>query len=103
MGYNKILVPLDGSKLAETILKQVKIIAAPKAHVHLVHVVGSGQSHSPMAEAWMVEPDVDSPESVEGYEVYLKRAGETLTLDGYWVTVAVRHGPIADAILEEAR
>lgn len=109
MGYNKILVPLDGSKLAEGLLRQVKTLAAPKAHVHLIHVIGDPidethrQPHSAMAEAWMTNPNPDVPESIELYETYLKRAGETLTLDGYWVTKAVRHGPIADAILQEAR
>jgi nucleotide-binding universal stress UspA family protein len=115
MGYNKILIPLDGSKLAEGVLKQVKTIAAPKAHVHLIHVNGpergsevaatartADQPHPPMAEPWMTNPDLDAPESIERYETYLKRAGETLTLDGYWVTVAVRQGQVAVAIIEEA-
>lgn len=116
MGYRKILVPLDGSKLAEAVLKQVDMIAAPKAHVHLLRVAGlerideiaatvsaAGQPFSPVADPWMSNPDFDDPESVKRYETYLKLIGEPLTLEGYWVTVAVRKGQIADTIIDEAR
>jgi nucleotide-binding universal stress UspA family protein len=115
MGYRKILVPLDGSELAEAILKQVETIAAPKAHVHLLRVVGleridelaatasaAGQPFSPVADPRMTNPNFDDPESIKQYEAYLKLVGEPLTLDGYWVTVAVRKGSIADTIIEEA-
>ncbi|MHB8627825.1 MAG: universal stress protein [Aggregatilineales bacterium] len=111
MGYRKILVPLDGSKQAEGALKQVETMAAPKAHVHLIYVIGSehaeegavDQQFSPMTDPLMTNLDFDAPESIEVCETYLKRAGETLTLDGYWVTVAVRKGPIADTIIAEAK
>ncbi len=115
MGYRKILVPLDGSKLAEQVLKQVELIAAPKAHVHLISVIGpgrideiaatasaAGQPFYPLAEPWMSNPNFDESETREAREAYLKRAGELLTLDGYWVTVAVRNGSVADTILDEA-
>jgi len=115
MGYRKILVPLDGSKLAEAVLKQVETIAAPKAHVHLLRVIGlerieeiaatmssAGQPFMPVADPWLSHPDFDQSESIEGAEAYLKQASELLVLDGYWVTVAVRKGAIADSIIEEA-
>ena len=115
MGYRKILVPLDGSKLAEAVLKQVAVIAAPKAHVHLLRVAGlerideiaatvssAGQPFTPIADPWMSNSDIDDPESIKRYEAYLKLAGEPLTLEGYWVTVRVRKGSIAETIIEEA-
>ena len=107
MGYRKILVPLDGSKQAESVLKQVETIAASKAHVHLIYVIDGEhtprQPFSPTAESLLKDMDFDAPESVDACETYLKRAGETLTLDGYWVTVAVRKGASADMILAEAK
>ncbi len=111
MGYRKILVPLDGSKQAESVLKQVETIAASKAHVHLIYVIDADlsaanapdQPFSPMAEPLLKDLDFDAPESIDACETYLKRAGETLTLDGYWVTVAVRKGVTAEVILAEAK
>ncbi len=96
MGYRKILVPLDGSKLAEQVLKQVEMIAAPVAHVHLISVI------SPLADPWMTSLSIDKSETGEAREAYLMGAGELLTLDGYWVTTAVRNGSVADTILDEA-
>ena len=115
MGYRKILVPLDGSKLAESVLHQVEKIAEPKAHIHLLSVIGhdrgeivsaslttAGQAFAPVSDPWMQE-SFDGPDASMVRQRYLETAGEPLTLMGYWVTEAVVSGNVVDDIVNEAR
>jgi len=115
MGYRKILVPLDGSKLAEHVLKQVETIADPKAHIHLLSVVGhdrvdivsatlgtAGQTFAPISDPWL-QADFDGPSALQVRQRYLEIAGEPLTLLGYWVTETVVAGNVVDSIVNEAR
>jgi nucleotide-binding universal stress UspA family protein len=115
MGYRKILVPLDGSKLAEHVLKQVETIADPKAHIHLLSIVGhdrvdvvsatlgtAGQTFAPISDPWL-QADFDGPSALIVRQRYLETAGEALTLMGYWVTETVLTGNVVDSIVNEAR
>ena len=115
MGYRKILVPLDGSKLAEAVLQQVEKIAEPKAHIHLLSVIGhdredmvaasligAGQAFAPVSDPYM-QGAFDGPDASMVRQRYLETAGEALTLLGYWVTESVVSGNVVDDIVNEAR
>jgi nucleotide-binding universal stress UspA family protein len=114
MGYRKILVPLDGSTLAEQVLKRLQTMAEPKARIHLLTVLGhdrldmiaasvsaGGQPFSPIGDPWMAN-DFNSPDDVEDRKAYLKKAALTLTQLGFSVTTDIRRGEIADTIIQEA-
>jgi len=114
MGYRKILVPLDGSKLAEQVLKRIETLAEPKARIHLLTIVGhdrldiiaatvgaGGQPFSPIGDPWMVN-DFNSPDNVEDHRAYLKKAAASLNQLGFIVTTDIRSGEIADTIVKEA-
>ena len=114
MGYQKILVPLDGSTLAEQVLKRIDKMVAPKAHVHLLTVLGhdrldiiastvsaGGQPFSPISDPWMVS-DFNDPANLESRKNYLRTAAMSLTKLGLVVTTSIRYGEVVDSIVEEA-
>jgi len=90
--YRKILVPLDGSPLAEAILDHVEAVAAPLgAEVILLQVLpGTG-----------VLPDQAQREE-ESARSYLGRKVEQLRAKGINARFAVRHGDPAPEILDYA-
>ena len=114
MGYKKILVPLDGSTLAEQVLKRINKMAAPKAHIHLLTVLGhdrldiiastvgaGGQPFAPISDPWMVS-DFNDPANLEVRKNYLRTAAKSLTKLGFVVTTSVCKGEVIDSIVEEA-
>ena len=97
MAFKKILIPLDGSLLAEHALEKVVELAAGGAAVMLVRA----------AEAHGL-PGVDltdmQVEVVREAEEYLARIAARLQRDGIKdVQTSVWYGPAASAIVEAAR
>ena len=91
------------------------MIAEPKAHIHLLSVVGhdridmvsatlgtAGQTFAPISDPWL-QADFDGPSAMQVRQRYLEIAGEELTLQGYWVTESVAAGNVVDCIVDEAR
>ena len=88
MIYNKILAPLDGSKLAEAVLPYAGLLAdALRLPVELIHV------HDPET-AW---PSVQPTRSAD----YLNQVAASL-LNRLTVTCAVKSGAAAEVILDTA-
>jgi nucleotide-binding universal stress UspA family protein len=93
--FERVLVPLDGSSLAERALDQVRrILRQADAEAILVRAV-----ELPLAGA-EVYPVVDSFE--EEARRYLKRVERSLLEDGARVRSVVRLGPAAETILSVA-
>ncbi len=97
--YKRILVPLDGSELAEQALRHAADMArAFSAQLHLVRIV-------PVAALQVVRggtmSDLES-EVAEARE-YLVGLEQRLTDDGIEVQHHVRQGDVAEEIMEQAR
>ncbi len=115
MGYKKILVPLDGSKLSELALQHVMQVAEPKAYVRVLSVMAEdrpseisslatakGQAAKLTTDTW---PPIDAadPQSTSGREDYLRRVSEWLEQLGITVSTEVRTGNVVETIAEVAR
>lgn len=104
--YQKVLVPVDGSELAECVLPHVEAIAKgcqPKK-VILIRVVETGFIPSGWDE-YPIRADVDRlTESVEkpAAEDYLKQLAGRLKLDGVSIETQVTMGKPAETIADYA-
>jgi nucleotide-binding universal stress UspA family protein len=111
----RILVPLDGSPLAEQVLPQVRVLAALLgADVHLLHVVrpagsevalarGGGPAVVPVpAASWREQIHRTYATACEHATRYLALQATALQEAGIAVTTEVRFGTPADLILETA-
>jgi nucleotide-binding universal stress UspA family protein len=109
MSYQQILVPLDGSKLAEKALDYLPHIAAPGAHVHLLSVIAD--SYAPSIITNQTSPDL----VVEHFGTtfyplqtrdlcvdYLQALAYHLTSSGYLVSIDATDGDVVDTILTVA-
>jgi nucleotide-binding universal stress UspA family protein len=116
MGYKKILVTLDGSKLAELALQHTLEVAAPGAQIHILSVMAEdrvseiaalasamGQSVTITSEQWPPLRPTTDPRLVHAREDYLRQVGEWLEQVGMEVTVEVRPGNVVDTIVSVAR
>lgn len=95
--YRKILVPLDGSPLAEEILQHVRDLARlTDAEICLLRVV--------LAHPFPgTDPTERQVEVVREAEDYLKGVEQRLKAEGFNVSVHVRYGHEAIEILEHAK
>ncbi len=115
MAYKKILVPLDGSKLAELALQHVIQVADNKAYVRLLSVMAEdraseissiasahGQAAKLTDKHW---PPIDpaNPHMPGSREAYLRRVSEWLEQIGMTVGTEVRSGNVVEAIVDVAR
>jgi nucleotide-binding universal stress UspA family protein len=95
--YHSILVPLDGSKLAEAILPEVKELAVLlKARLNLILV---SRAH--------VLPGIDPTEAqvkvVRGAQEYLEKLKEQLSVKNIDIEIHTPYGNPAEKILEVCR
>jgi nucleotide-binding universal stress UspA family protein len=94
-----VLVPLDGSKLAESALEHgVRIAKAFDAALHIVQVI------SPVSQTFLFDaPSVTSVDIItqieQGVEGYLKGVGQRLANQANVMTCVLR-GPPADELVE---
>ncbi len=116
MGYKKILVTLDGSKLAELALSHVIEVAASGAQVHLLSVMAEdrvseiaalasamSQPVTVTKEQWPPLHTSSDPRAIYAREDYLRQVSEWLEQVGLRVSVEVRPGNIVDTIVSVAR
>jgi nucleotide-binding universal stress UspA family protein len=97
--YKRLLVPLDGSALAETILPVVKEVAGPlDAEVVLLRVVEPISTTQAIATAGVVSPDTATLRELEARQ-YLRDAEGRLAKKGLQVRTRIALGPPAAAIL----
>ena len=117
MGYKKILVTLDGSKLSEQALRHVVTIADPNAYIHVLSVMAEDRvseiaslvgttaniSVSSPEEQWPRITPIPDPRAIHAREDYLNEVTEWLEPIGFNVTVDARPGEIIQTIVETAR
>lgn len=100
--YSKILVPLDGSETAETVIKFVEELSTPPAEVVLLRVAAPVE-HDVLAETGRLIPVWEQRVSLEThFSHYLRRTGASLRHRGIKVTTEVRFGKPVKEILESA-
>jgi nucleotide-binding universal stress UspA family protein len=120
MGYQKILVTLDGSGLAELALQAVPEVADFGAEVHILSVIDHPVTVEPVGEfaslytamnAAVMIPgpqyptyrSVSIPQTVSIRTEYLEEVGSWLKERGYQVTFDARPGEVVDTIVDTAR
>jgi nucleotide-binding universal stress UspA family protein len=92
--FRRILVPLDGSPLAEAVLPQVQeLVKALGAELFLVRV-----AHAHVFPG--VDPTEQEVEVVQKAETYLADVAGRLGHEGIRVHTAVRYGDAADEIIQ---
>ena len=114
MGYKRILVTLDGSKVSEQALKHVLRIADSGASIHLLSV----QANDPSSEAnalakavdpnhpatnWPAIPPIGQPTDPAARERYLHEVEDWLSQAEYNVSSAMPRGEVIDSILSTAK
>jgi nucleotide-binding universal stress UspA family protein len=102
---NHVLVPLDGSVLAETAIPEAKRILAVNGHITLVTAVDMPQVplygfDMPMALATSSRASVE--ETVNQAHAYLEKVAAELRQEGFRVNVAASMGEAATVIVETA-
>jgi nucleotide-binding universal stress UspA family protein len=97
--YKRVLIPLDGSELAEAILPFAEQVAGPlDAEVVLVRVVEAVSAAEAIALAGVVAPDTFEIREVEAKR-YLHEVERRLSKKGLRVRTRIALGPPAAAIL----
>jgi nucleotide-binding universal stress UspA family protein len=97
--YKRVLIPLDGSELAEAILPFVEQVAGPlDAEVVLVRVVEAVSAAEAIALAGVVAPDTFAVREMEAKQ-YLHEVERRLSKKGLRVRTRIALGPPAAAIL----
>jgi nucleotide-binding universal stress UspA family protein len=98
-----MLVPLDGSDLAETILPLVEQVAGPlEAEVILLRVVEPVSTAAALVSAGVVSPDTLARHELEAKR-YLAQMEPRLAKKGLRVRTQVANGPPAKEILVAAQ
>lgn len=95
--YKSILVPLDGSKLAEAILPEIeKVASCMRARIILLRVC---RAHVFPGK----DPTEAEVEVVRNAEKYLVTIAADLNTRGFDVEVHVRYGDVAEEILSHSK
>ncbi len=98
--FDPILVPLDGSLIAECVLPQVIAIGlAFHAKIVLLHVMDKNPSEASAQLIDQLNWQINKTEA----KLYLERITERLEKAGLRTTATVLEGPVADSITEFAR
>jgi nucleotide-binding universal stress UspA family protein len=98
--YHKILVPLDGSELAETALPHARLLASSTgAELVLIRVCVPRFVNTPGNGGAVVQESGDRAEA----ELYLQEWQSRLRANGITASYQVSAGNVADAISNQAR
>ncbi|RMF48695.1 MAG: universal stress protein [Chloroflexota bacterium] len=116
MGYDRVLVTLDGSKFAEIALEHAIKVANAGANIHILSVMAqdaiseiasmvSAVAQPPASEDqdWPPIARSDDPRAAHAREAYLRRVSDWLAQAGYDVTIEVRPGSVIETILSVAQ
>jgi nucleotide-binding universal stress UspA family protein len=93
-----ILIPLDGSLVAERSIEAAKSVLRPQGKITLITVIHGGQIPTPEAEVGTTH--TENP--LEQLHSYLARIASNLKLNGYEAEVEIREGEPAVVISEVA-
>jgi len=103
--YRRILVPLDGSELAEQIVPYIKALIRPnQTRVHLVSVLAAGRVDRTVTLLTSHPPGLQLATTALEYvqvqlQSYLRSVAAALREQGAVVHVDIRRGSPADAVL----
>lgn len=97
--YRRILVPLDGSELAETAIPHAELLAsATGAELELIRITLLRFVQAPDGRGYVVQEDGDRQEA----ESYLQEWAQRLAGRGIKVGFRVSGGNVAEEIVEHA-
>ncbi|PDW03815.1 universal stress protein [Candidatus Viridilinea mediisalina] len=103
--YRHILVPLDGSKLAEQVLPHVHALAANEgtSKITLIRAVPPVFNTSVDYSGMLATTAADAIESLEDEaREYLDQIASTFRAEGYSVQIEISAMPAAEAVLDYA-
>lgn len=104
--YKRIIVPLDGSELAEQALDEARQLSSNiGSPLHLVRVVDTYRTQSLPATGMALDYSMLAElaeEEIEDAKTYLEQKVRQLSDEGLEVTGDVLHGPIARQIVAAA-
>ena len=104
--YKRIVVPLDGSPLAEEALDQaIELAKRVDIPIHLVRVVDTYRTQAVPATGMALDYSLLAElaeEELEDARSYMKEQTDKLTAEGLTATGEVLHGPIAQQIVDAA-
>lgn len=104
--YKRIIVPLDGSDLAEQALNEARNLSGKLGiPLHLLRVVDTYRTQSLPATGMALDYSMLAElaeEEIEDAKVYLQQKVDDLKKEGLDVTGDVLHGPIARQIVAAA-
>jgi len=104
--YKRIIVPLDGSTLAEEALGQAKELSASMGSpIHLIRVVDTYRTQAIPASGMAIDYSMLAElaeEEIEDAKTYMRTEVEKLRGEGLSVTGEVLHGAIAQQIVDAA-
>jgi nucleotide-binding universal stress UspA family protein len=104
--YARVVVPLDGSSLAEKALDEARELAGQlNIPLHLIRVVDTYRTQAVPATGMALDYSLLAElaeEELEDAKAYMKEKVDTLHAAGVQVTGDVLHGPIAQQIVDAA-
>ena len=106
--YNKILVPLDGSKLAESILKHVReiVTGCHASEVVLLRIVEQAETGTPYSWGGVISAEqvttLGKRVRTEA-KTYIRKVAEKLKKEGMAVKTHIVRGAPANIILDYAQ
>lgn len=104
--YKRVIVPLDGSGLAEEALAEAKKLATTMSiPLHLVRVVDTYRTQATPVTAMAIDYSMLAElaeEELEDARAYIKDQIRTTSDEGLTVTGEILHGPIAQQIVNSA-
>ncbi|HNA53207.1 MAG TPA: universal stress protein [Anaerolineales bacterium] len=96
--YRKILVPLDGSKIAEGVLPHAKSLAYSEGAELILLTVGANPALDfAFSDPGLAQTAVDEQE--EKSKAYISRIESELKADGFKTSTLLRVGSVAEVIL----
>ncbi|MFQ5872271.1 MAG: universal stress protein [Dehalococcoidia bacterium] len=99
--YQKILVPLDGSKEAEGVLPTIQGLLSPEGQGILLHVIPSGW-HMWMGQEFLLTAEEEEEERARAMAYLRAVASQAVGLPGRWVCEVLGFGNVADRIVDFA-
>jgi nucleotide-binding universal stress UspA family protein len=101
--YRHILVPLDGSHLAEQVLPHVKALASDQGVTRITLLISVPPQNTPGSERPETVTHIEAtPHDREAARRYLKPIASDLQLDGCAVKMEICNQPAAEAIIDYA-
>jgi nucleotide-binding universal stress UspA family protein len=103
--YSHVLVPLDGSKLAEQVLPHVRALAQQDTGLQITLLLSvSPHNHATLApDSGMFDRFFDAEAELVAARRYLRAVADELQLEGIGVLLEVSKQPAAESILTFAR